>query len=139
VLNDRSGHLVVRSGKHNKYREVPLNAGARKVLHEWLTVRPGVDDDVLLLGRGRQPLQPRGVQRRVARYAQRAGLADVTPHTLRHSFGKNLVDAGRPLTEVAALLGHTRLNTTAIYTQPGQENLRKAVEAVDWDEDGVTG
>ena len=134
VLNDRSGHLVVRSGKRGKYREVPLNRSARQALRAWLEVRPGVDDDRLLLGRDRQPLQPRGVQRRVAYYARRARLEGVTPHALRHTFAKNLVDAGRPLTEVAALLGHARLNTTAVYTQPGQEDLRRAVEAVDWEE-----
>jgi integrase/recombinase XerD len=75
------------------------------------------------------------VQRRLDYYARRAGLEDVTPHALRHTFAKNLVDAGRPLTEVAALLGHARLNTTAVYTQPGQADLRQAVEAVDWGEE----
>jgi integrase/recombinase XerC len=134
VLSDRNGHLVVRSGKR-KYREVPLNASARKALREWLEVRPQVDADTLLVGRDRQPLQPRGVQRLLDRYARKAGLEGVTPHTLRHSFGKNLVDAGRPLTEVAALLGHARLNTTAIYTQPGQADLQAAVAAVDWGEE----
>ena len=135
ALNDRSGHVVVYSGaKRGKYREVPLNAGARNALREWLEVRPQVDHDFLLLGRDRQPLEPRGVQRRVTWYARKAELADVTPHALRHSFGKNLVDAGRPLTEVAALLGHSRLDTTAIYTQPGQADLAQAVEAVDWEE-----
>jgi site-specific recombinase XerD len=44
------------------------------------------------------------------------------------------VGTGRPLTEVAALLGHAWLNTTAVYTQPGQADLRRAVEAVDWEE-----
>ena len=134
ALNDRSGHIVVRSGKRGKYREVPLNAGARKALREWLEVRPDVDSDALFIGRDRIPLKPRGVQRRLDFYARRAGLEGVTPHVLRHTFGKNLVDAGRPLTEVAALLGHARLNTTGVYTQPGQEDPRRAVEAVDWEE-----
>ncbi|HHS96675.1 MAG TPA: integrase [Chloroflexi bacterium] len=134
VLNDRSGHLVVRSGKRGKYREVPLNRSARQALRAWLEVRPEVEDDHLLLGRDRRPLQPRSVQRRVAYYARRAGLEGVTPHVLRHTFAKNLVDAGRPLTEVAALLGHARLNTTAVYTQPGRGDLHRAVEAVDWGE-----
>ena len=134
VLNDRSGHLVVRSGKRGKYREVPLNAGARQALRAWLEVRPQVKSDALLIGRDRVPLGTRGVQRRLDHYARRAGLENVTPHALRHTFGKNLVDAGRPLTEVAALLGHARLNTTAVYTQPGQADLRQAVEAVDWED-----
>jgi len=133
VLNDRSGHLVVRMGKRGKYREVPLNAGARQALRAWLEVRPQVESQALLVGRDRVPLGTRGVQRRLDYYARRAGVEGVTPHALRHTFGKNLVDAGRPLTEVAALLGHARLNTTAVYTQPGQADLRQAVEAVDWE------
>jgi integrase/recombinase XerD len=134
VLNDRSGHLVVRFGKRGKYREVPLNAGARQALRAWLEMRPQVKSDVLLIGRDRVPMGPRGVQRRLVYYARKAGVEDATPHALRHTFAKNLVDAGRPLTEVAALLGHARLNTTAVYTQPGQADLRQAVEAVDWEE-----
>jgi len=135
VLGERSGHVTVRSGKRGKYREVPLNRSARQAVRAWLEVRPAADTDVLFVNRDLNPLRPRGVQRRVAYYAQRAGLEDLTPHVLRHTFAKNLVDAGRPLTEVAMLLGHSRLSTTAVYTQPGQADLRQAVEAVDWDED----
>ncbi|HEY68812.1 MAG TPA: tyrosine-type recombinase/integrase [Thermoflexia bacterium] len=113
---------------------MPLNSGTRKALRAWLEVRPEVESDTLLIGRDRIPLKPRGVQRRLDFYARRAGLEGVTPHVLRHTFGKNLVNAGRPLTEVAALLGHARLNTTGVYTQPGQDDLRRAVEAVDWEE-----
>jgi integrase/recombinase XerC len=51
VLNDRSGYLTVRSGKRGKYREIPLNAGARKALRAWLEVRPEVDANVVFTGR----------------------------------------------------------------------------------------
>jgi len=51
----------------------------------------------------------------------------LTPHTLRHAFAKNLIDAGRPLTVVAALMGHESLNTLAIYTRPSREDLARAV------------
>jgi site-specific recombinase XerD len=52
----------------------------------------------------------------------------VTPHTLRHSFAKHTLDAGTNLVAVAALLGHQRLETTAIYTTPNQRDLEQAVE-----------
>ena len=52
----------------------------------------------------------------------------MTPHTLRHTFGKGLLDAGVDLVTVAALLGHERLETTAIYTQPSARDLERAVE-----------
>ena len=51
----------------------------------------------------------------------------LTPHTLRHAFAKNLIDAGRPLTVVAALMGHESLDTLAIYTRPSRKDLQRAV------------
>jgi integrase/recombinase XerC len=71
-----------------------------------------------------------GLQRRLAEIGRLAGL-EVTPHTLRHTFAKNLVDAGVSLEKVAALLGHSSLNTTRIYTVPGHNDLEKAVEVLD--------
>ena len=56
-----------------------------------------------------------------------ADIEGLTPHTLRHTFAKNLIDAGRPLTVVAALMGHESLNTLAIYTRPSREDLARAV------------
>ena len=131
TINDRSGNATV-IGKGNKRRDVALNPGARKAIEAWLAVRPIAESDLLLLGRGGKPLRPRGLQRRIEYYAQRAGLEDVTPHTLRHTFAKNLVDSGTPLGVVATLLGHSRLDTTLIYTKPGQHDLQTAVNSVDW-------
>ena len=54
----------------------------------------------------------------------------MSPHTLRHSFGENLVDAGVPLDRVAQLLGHSSLNTTRIYTMPSRADLQDAVERI---------
>lgn len=52
----------------------------------------------------------------------------MTPHTLRHTFGKHLLDATKDLTTVAALLGHEKVETTAIYTQPSERDFRDAVK-----------
>jgi integrase/recombinase XerC len=64
----------------------------------------------------------------VKKYAYQAKLEDVTAHSLRHSFAKNLVDAGTPLDQVAILLGHESLDTTRIYTQPSGRDLERAVQ-----------
>jgi integrase/recombinase XerC len=66
----------------------------------------------------------------VSRYAYDARLEDVTPHTLRHTFGKNLVDAGVPLDRVAHLLGHEGLATTTIYTTPSGQDPQRQVEQI---------
>lgn len=80
-----------------------------------------------------QPLTARAVQQAFARYARRAGLEiHVTPHTLRHTFCKGLVDAGESLDRVAALAGHSSLQTTARYTKPTVADLERAVDRLEW-------
>ena len=54
----------------------------------------------------------------------------VSFHTLRHTFGRNLVDAGTSLDRVASLLGHESVDTTRIYTTPSEQDLQREVEKV---------
>lgn len=112
----RSGQLQVRQGKGGKARTVPMNAQARRALEvlEPLPIR----------------LKARYLEMIITAVGVSAKLA-ITPHTLRHTFAKNLIDAGSSLQEVATLLGHNNLNTTRRYTTPGQRDLEKAVEALE--------
>lgn len=130
-LSERKGHLVVRAGKGLKQRSVPLNASAREALQNWLGVRPDVGIDAIFTGQRNDPVDSRSVQRAVTRFAEAAGLKDVTPHTLRHSFAKGLIDEGVSLEKVATLLGHSSLNTTRIYTVPREEELGEAVRKLE--------
>ena len=129
LLDERRGSLVIRQGKGGKQRTVPLNAHARKGLVAYLRMRP--EGEALFLGQRRGAVQVKTVQRAVTRFARAAGLKGVTPHTLRHTFAKTLIDNGVGLEKVAALLGHESLNTTRIYTTPGLQDLEQAVEEVD--------
>lgn len=131
ILDERKGSLVVREGKGTKRREIPLNAKARKALLEYLRMRPDVEMDNLFLGQRNEGVQSKTIQRAVQRFAKKAGLKNVTPHTLRHSFAKALIDAGVSLEKVATLLGHSNLNTTRIYTTPGEEDLEDAVGKIE--------
>ncbi len=129
TLGQRGGQLRVR-GKGNKERIVPLNHEVRQALAAWLAVRaerPDNDayEEVFLGQRG--PLSAHGVEVLVTKYARRAGLPALRPHALRHSFAKHLLDAGEDLVTVQVLLGHSNLNTTARYTQPGARDLEEAV------------
>jgi integrase/recombinase XerC len=128
VIGERKGTLTVRSGKGGKYRRVPLNADARRALAAYLAVRPASADDRLFRGAGGRPLGPQGVADLVAKHARRAGLEGVTPHTLRHTFARRLLDEGASLVDVAALLGHEKIETTAVYTRPHPRDLERAVE-----------
>ncbi len=127
-ISERKGTLVVRWGKGGKYREVGLNADARQALTDYLAVRPAVADDHLFIGQRGNGLTTRSVQSLVTKYGRLAGLAFVTPHVLRHTFAKHLLDAGENLVTVATLMGHLRLDTTAVYTRPSALDLEKAVE-----------
>lgn len=127
LLSERKAILTVRAGKGGKQRQVPINSEARRLLEEWLSVRPEVGSEMLFIGQRGEPMQVRSVQLGVARVADLAGLQDVTPHTLRHTFAKSLLDNGVSLEKVAALLGHESLDTTRRYITE-EDNLRDAVE-----------
>lgn len=129
VLKEQKGQIQVQSGKGTKQRIVPLNMTALKALKEWLKVRPKTTHPYVFTNSSDEALQSRGLQHRLHELGRLAKV-EVTPHTLRHTFAKNLVDAGATLEKVAALLGHASLNTTRVYTTPSAMDLEKAVALV---------
>lgn len=131
-LNERSGWVTVRQGKGNKQRRVPLNVTIRRILEAYLKTLP--NDQVALFASERaKRITPRGVQYLVDRYAYDAHLEDVTPHTLRHTCCKNLIDQGVPIEQVAALMGHSSLDVTRRYVTPSAQDLQAAVERTAWE------
>lgn len=132
-LTDRKGLVWVRQGKGGKQRIVPLNLDARHALQEWFDIRPKDGTDYIWIAveidQGKA-LSARSVQRALTRLGQQAGLPVLTPHMLRHSFAKNLIDSGVGLEKVASLLGHSNLNTTRIYVTPNQADLERAVDQI---------
>jgi integrase/recombinase XerC len=139
AIGERTGELVVRSGKGGKYRVVPLNLDARRAIAAYVEVRPKVVDDHLVVGQRGTGLTVRAVEKLVEKYARLAGLPDVSPHVLRHTFGKHALEAGVDLVTVSRLLGHERLETTAIYTTPSAADLEIAVAKLEADAVGGTG
>jgi len=133
-ISERKGQLTVRRGKGGRFRVVPLNKAAREALKSYLEVRPATDlktpEGRILFQGERGPLTPSGVYQIIKKYAVQAGLPEVSPHTLRHQFGKELIDKGEDITRVAHLLGHASLNSTKIYTQPTEKDLLEAVEKI---------
>ena len=126
----RKGSVTVRGGKGEKFRRVPLNVDARKAIQDYLEERPAEDGDRLFRGQRGTALHRAGIYYLIRRYAYDAHLEEVTPHTLRHTFGKNLVDAEVSLDRVAQLLGHESVDTTRIYTTPSEQDLQREVEKV---------
>jgi integrase/recombinase XerC len=126
-MSDRKGLLVVRSGKGSKRREVPLNKEARDALQllGWKQQRE-TTNHVLQGQRGK--MTPRGLGNLLNKYSTK--ISELSPHSLRHTFCKNLIDAGVSLEKVAALAGHENLETTRRYCLPSAHDLQKAVDAM---------
>jgi site-specific recombinase XerD len=127
TLGERSGQVMVRRGKGNKARHVPLNAEARAAIRDYLQVRPCNEIQNFLLGQRGEPLSGHAIYDVVVKYGRLAGLDKVTPHTLRHSFARALVVAGTSINDVADLLGHSSLDTTRIYTKASETDLATVV------------
>jgi integrase/recombinase XerC len=129
-VSPRKGLVIVRSGKGDAYREVPLNALVRQVLEEWLIERRtrGVDGErALFVGRGGRRLAKRSVDDVVRGLGGEAGVK-LSPHTLRHTFLTAMLRQGSDLVLVAELAGHRRLETTRRYSLPSDADRLLAVE-----------
>jgi len=141
-VNLKKGEFSVR-GKGSKLRVVFLSDRAREALTRYLDKRTDMDPALFVSvpkvkrdqGDGRKNgkglrLTERSVQRMVKKYATRAGIIkDVHPHTLRHSFATDLLQNGADIRSVQAMLGHSSITTTQIYTHVTNERLREIHEA----------
>ncbi|OLN28519.1 tyrosine-type recombinase/integrase [Desulfosporosinus metallidurans] len=126
-IGERKGKVIVRNGKGMKRREVPINADGRGMIGPWLAK---ANSDYLFPGSVGGHLSPRTIQELIKKYAYQAQLDpnSVTPHVLRHTFATKILRSGVDIVTVAALLGHSRIDTTAIYTQPSWRDLERAVD-----------
>jgi integrase/recombinase XerD len=133
-INERSGKLTVRQGKHGGFREVPLTRDVRYALEHYLDTHPNRDNpDAALWVGTRGPLSNRSsIVRILDKYAYQARIDPVKPHALRHTFATRYLDANPDdLRGLAALLGHANLNTVMIYTEPCIEDLAERMERVE--------
>src|SRR6266487_2978316 len=132
-LSKRSGSISV-CGKHNKYREIPLNATARAALlaYDSTLQKPSHDTTPLFPSEKRRTqLTERGLGYLIKKYATKANLHNVSPHDLRHRFGYRMA-MSVPLHRLAQLMGHDSLNTTMRYVQGTSSDLQQAVETIAW-------
>ena len=134
-LNLKSGEFSVR-GKGDKVRLVFLSDTAKEAIKNYLEKREDADE-ALFTRQTKNPtkednlrLTTRSVERLVKHYAAKAGLSKkVTPHSLRHSFATDLLMNGADIRSVQALLGHSNITTTQIYTHITDKQLREVHQA----------
>ena len=131
TLRERSGELLVRDGKGMKQRTIPLNAAVRRGLSEYLDVRgqPSADEPLFLTERA-TAMSERTLRATLSGLASRAHIeGPVGAHTLRHTFALNYLEAHPgQLVELATLMGHESLDTTAVYTRPSADDLALRLE-----------
>ena len=129
-LNDAL--VVVRHGKGDNSRRVPVGRMARKALSAWLGVRSALTESAqqrVFVGQRGRPLSARAVQLRLARRAQRnGGGVHLHPHMLRHSFASHLLESSGDLRAVQELLGHADISTTQVYTHLDFQHLAKVYD-----------
>jgi integrase len=143
VTSARRGKVIVRAGKGGVYREVPLHHAARAALRTWLDDRPehrGADDThALFLSRRGERMRVRAIRYVIAELGLAGGLVHdpghpdagkprVHPHTLRHTFGTQLLRNGVDIVIVADLMGHATLDTTRSYTRSSEADRARAIE-----------
>lgn len=136
-INLKRREFMVR-GKGQKDRPIFISEGAAEWIQEYLDKRADNSPPLFArVGGNKQVtrdgnylrLTARSVQRMVVRYALAAGITKhVSPHTLRHSFATDLLMNGADLRSVQAMLGHSNIATTQIYTHITDPHLRSVHE-----------
>lgn len=131
---DTKGGYVRCFGKGNKERIIPIYEQVAQAVTKYIEeTRPrlarGKNDPALFLNPRGERLTRQGFWQKLKEYAKSANLsAQVSPHTLRHSFATHMLSGGADLRSVQELLGHANISTTQVYTHLTTDHIRRAYE-----------
>ncbi|HSE30995.1 MAG TPA: site-specific tyrosine recombinase XerD [Pyrinomonadaceae bacterium] len=127
---DLQAGLVVCHGKGSKERRVPLGKSAIHWLQQYMTVKAAYakQHSLHVFVHHGKPFNRHTIWAMIKRYSERLGIKNVSPHTLRHSFATHLLQHGADSRSVQALLGHSDISTTQIYTHITDVHLRSAYQ-----------
>ena len=124
--------VLLCMGKGSKQRRVPVGRSALEWLRRYQPARrvllAGRESPRLFVGYLGRPIDRRLIWAILKRAAEKVGVEGVTPHVLRHSFATHLLEHGADTRSVQAMLGHSDLATTQIYTHVTSERIRSVYE-----------
>lgn len=123
-----SGRVLVRKGKGGKGRVVYLGKMARRAVWKYLAGRQTRADEPLFLTREGRALNPDRLVKLFANLGRRAGVANLHPHRLRHTFATEFLRNGGNLLGLQRLLGHSSLEMVRRYAAIAEADLAKAHE-----------
>lgn len=127
---DKNNNSIKILGKGRKERIVFFGSYARDILDLYLKdgrskILKGYQSDYLFLNKNGKKLSARYVRVIINKVVSHCGIEyHISPHTLRHTFATDMLNAGADLMSVKELLGHSSLNTTSIYTHVSQDKLK---------------
>lgn len=127
-LNLSLNYVVCREGE--KERVIPFGDTAKRALERYLhgareTLLRGNSSDHLFVNCSGGSMSRQGFWKLIKQYAARAGItADITPHTLRHSFAAHLVQNGADLKAVQEMMGHSDISATQVYQNMSANRVR---------------
>lgn len=127
-VNMQMGFLTCRDA--HKERVIPFGMAAKTSIAKYLekgrtALLEGNQEDTLFVNCSGQPMSRQGFWKLIKYYAKKAGItAEITPHTIRHSFAAHLVENGADLRSVQEMLGHSDISTTQIYANIHQNHIR---------------
>lgn len=128
-INLQMGFIVCKDA--HKERVIPFGAEAKRALLSYLNKSRDAmilnkEEDILFVNCSGQAMSRQGFWKLIKYYAKKAGIdADITPHTIRHSFAAHLVENGADLRSVQEMLGHSDISTTQIYANMNHNKIRE--------------
>ena len=128
---DLDGGVLTCTGKGSKTRKVPVGTSAVEWVKSYLSLRrkkESIEVENLFVTPAGRPVNRHMIHAFVKEYAEKCGLENVSPHTLRHSFATHLIHNRADIRSVQQMLGHADISTTQIYTHITDAHLKRSYE-----------